>query len=294
MEMQTPFVPGPEQPSDEALIELAKEGSAAALEELVERHQKWIYNLALRMVHSLDDAADVTQEVLLKVVTRLSTFEHRSAFRTWLYRIVTNHVINMKTRPVEKMVTTFSNYGKELDAVPDLDPPDERSAPVDVELIVKEAKIGCMAGMLLCLDRTQRVVYVLGELFGVTDVVGAEITGLTRDNFRQKLARARRDLYQFMNDKCGLVKKDNPCRCARKTRGFIQAGMVDPERLVFADGHLRMIREVSPGRSEDLDRVEAEYAALFRNHAFADGPKVAETTRELIERGDLRAVLDLA
>ncbi len=281
------------EPSDETLVARAQDGDSEALETLIRRHQSWVYNLALRMVYSPDDAADVAQEAWLKVVTKISTFEGRSQFRTWLYRIVTNHVINMKTRPIEKMATTFAGYGKALDGVPDLDPPDERSAPADVRLMVEEAKISCMTGMLLCLDRVQRVVYVLGELFGVSDALGAEITGFTRDNFRQKLSRARRDLYQFMNDKCGLVKKSNPCRCARKTSGFVKLGIVDPHKMVFATGHLKKIRDVAPGRSADLEEIEAEYAALYREHPFATGQDLAAGIRKMLDGGSLGALLHL-
>ena len=85
--------------------------------------------------------------------------------------------------------------------------------------------------MLLCLGREQRLVYVLGEIFGVTDRVGAELLDISRDSFCQKLARARRDLYNFMQGKCGLVKTSNPCRCAKKTQGFIQLGHVDPQAI---------------------------------------------------------------
>jgi hypothetical protein len=84
-------------------------------------------------------------------------------------------------------------------------------------------------GMLLCLDREQRLIYILGEILDVTDAVGAELLEISRENFRQQLARARRDLHSFMNDRCGLVNRSNPCRCAKKTRGFMQAGYVDPE-----------------------------------------------------------------
>ena len=60
-----------------------------------------------------------------------------------------------------------------------------------MQLLVDEARIGCTTGMLLCLDREQRLVYVLGEIFGVTDVVGGELLEISRDNFRQRLSRAR-------------------------------------------------------------------------------------------------------
>src|SRR5262245_16105736 len=74
----------------------------------------------------------------------------------------------------------------------DLDLPDQHSVPVDVRLLVEEARLSCTTGMLLCLDREQRLVYILGEIFEVTDVVGAELLEISRETFRQRVARARR------------------------------------------------------------------------------------------------------
>lgn len=79
--------------SDAALVERAKIGDRAALEKLVLRHQAWINNIAVRMVFQPQDAEEVTQEVLIKVITKLSTFKGESMFRTWLYRIAANHVL---------------------------------------------------------------------------------------------------------------------------------------------------------------------------------------------------------
>lgn len=81
---------------DETLVARANTGDRPALEELIGRHQAWVYNIALRMLWEPADAEDATQEVLLKVITRLSTFQGRSRFRTWLYRIACNHVLGMK------------------------------------------------------------------------------------------------------------------------------------------------------------------------------------------------------
>src|SRR6185503_20375867 len=105
----------------------------------------------------------------------------------------------------------FTRYGTILDATPDLELVDEGAA-ADKQLLVDEARISCTTGMLLCLDRRQRLIYILGEIFGVTDVVGAELLEVSRDNFRQQLVRARRDLHSFMQGKCGLVNESNPCR----------------------------------------------------------------------------------
>src|SRR6266566_4215233 len=194
--------------SDNELVEQAQHGSRAALEKLVLRHQAWIYNIAVRMVLQPQDAEEVTQEVPVKVITKLSTFKGESKFRTWLYRIAANHVLNMKRRSAETKVTTFADYGAAIDSTPDLDLPDRRSVPVELPLLVEEAKNGCTLGMLLCLDRKQRLIFTLGAILGASDTVGAEVLEMTTDNFRQCLARARRDLYSFMNNQCGLVNKD--------------------------------------------------------------------------------------
>src|SRR3989454_3129893 len=153
----------PTDDADRALVERAAAGERQALEDLVRRHQAWIYNIAIRMLGHPQDAEDATQEVLIKALTRLSSFEGRSTFRTWLYRIVVNHVLNMKRGRLEPETLTFGCYAHGLDNTPDLDPSDEASVPVDVRLVVDEARISCTAGMLLCLDRAQRLVYILGD-----------------------------------------------------------------------------------------------------------------------------------
>jgi RNA polymerase sigma factor (sigma-70 family) len=170
---------------DVALVRRTASGDRDALEALVARHQPWIYNIAVRMVYDPRDAEDVTQEVLIKVLTKLSTFEGRSRFRTWLYRIVVNHVLNMKRARAEEPEWTFEKYGRGLDGAPDSELPDPHTVPVDVQLLVDESRITCSSGMLLCLSRDQRLAYVLGEIFGVPDAIGAELLETTRDNFRR-------------------------------------------------------------------------------------------------------------
>ena len=117
--MFNPFIEAAAADStDVELVEQAKGGNRSALERLVLRHQAWIYNIAVRMVFQPQDAEEVTQEVLVKVITSLSTFQGRSKFRTWLYRIAANHVLNMKRRSAETEVTTFADYGAAIDLVP--------------------------------------------------------------------------------------------------------------------------------------------------------------------------------
>ena len=281
-------------PADAELVERAKNGERAALEKLVLRHQAWIYNIAVRMVFRPQDAEEVTQEVLVKVITKLSMFKGESTFRTWLYRIAANHVLNMKRRWAETRTTTFADYGAAIDGTPDLDLPDPKSVPVAMPILVEEAKNSCTMGMLLCLDRKQRLVFTLGAILGASDSVGGDVLEMTTDNFRQCLARARRDLHNFMNNQCGLVNKSNPCRCPKKTRGFIEHGHVDPHHLLFVPEHLERVRDVAGETVREIeDVVERQHAAIFREHPFLQPSDEIHWLRRMLEREDVRGALHL-
>jgi RNA polymerase sigma factor (sigma-70 family) len=280
--------------ADSVLVEKAIGGDRAALEKLVLRHQAWVYNIAVRMVFRPPDAEEVTQEVLVKVITKLSTFKGESTFRTWLYRIAANHVLNMRRRDAETRAATFADYGAAIDGTPDLDLPDPKSVPVEIPVLVEEAKHSCTMGMLLCLDRKQRLIFTLGAILGASDTVAAEVLEMTPDNFRQSLARARRDLHSFMNNQCGLVNQNNPCRCPKKTRGFIEAGHVDPYHLLFVPQHVERVRDVAPEAVREIeDAVERQHAAIFRDHPFLQPPDRIDWLRHVLESKDLRGALRL-
>jgi RNA polymerase sigma factor (sigma-70 family) len=287
MSMNNPLADNaPTDHEDQALVMRTRSGDREALEHLIERHQGWIYNIALRMLYHPQDAEDATQEILVKVLTRLSSFEGRSGFRTWLYRIVVNHVLNMKRGRVEAQRASidFASYGAALDATPDLELADLKATSAETDLLVTEEMLSCTSGMLLCLDREQRLTFILGAIFEVSDTVAAEVLEITPDNFRQRLARARRDLRNFMNDKCGLVNQANPCRCAKKTRGFIEAGYVDPENLLFVRERIGEVREAAPKVHEAISTMDEKCAEIFRGHPFYKAPDLAPMLRRLVAR----------
>ena len=79
---------------DADLVRRAAAGDRAALESLIEGIQDKVYGLALRMLWHPDDARDATQEILLRVVTHLSSYRHESSFLTWVYRLATNALLS--------------------------------------------------------------------------------------------------------------------------------------------------------------------------------------------------------
>ncbi|WP_298419544.1 RNA polymerase sigma factor [uncultured Kordia sp.] len=268
--------------SDTILIEQSLAGNKKALETLIKKYQDWIYNIALTFVGDKDEAADLTQEVLIKIVTKLDSFKQKSAFKTWVYRIVKNHFLNMKRGKYEANATTFEEFGHGLDQLPN-ESLSDYSYEVEDKLLVKEAKISCMKGMLLCLDRDQRMIYIIGELFEFTDAIGSEIMEISKENFRVKLHRAKKQLYNFMNNKCGLINKNNPCRCSRKTAGFIKMGFVDPINLHFQKKTITTINKMIDKKIAAYSKdVISEYQKIFQEHPFVQSPEKLASIKNLL------------
>lgn len=277
--------------SDEELVGTAIDGDAEALRQLLHRHQTWIYNLTLYMLHSRPDAEDATQEILVKIATGLSGFSGNSTFRTWARRIAVNHALDCRRSRPEQVVTGFGCYAAYLDKAPDADFATEQARTPEQNLLVDEARLGCVMGMLLCLDRHQRIVFLLGELLETSDVVAAELMDISRDNFRQQLARAREQLSNFMQERCGLVNPQNACRCARKTQAFIKDGIVDPDRLQFALGHLRQVETVIEERRHQLEGVVAQVRTDL--YPLFEAPDFASKLRSLLDGKEVQAALEL-
>ena len=159
----------------------AIDGDRDALDSLVRELQGDIYGLALRMLWNREDAEDATQEILVRVVTRLSQFDFRSRLKTWVYRVAVNYILDVKKSPVERMHLTFERFADDL--ADGLSP----DGPLDAErsLLVEEVKIGCTLGMLQCLDRPHRLAYVLGEILDMPGPEAAEALGITPDALSQ-------------------------------------------------------------------------------------------------------------
>lgn len=279
-----------EDEEDNLLLDEALKGNRKALDDLVKKHQPFIYNVAWRMVTNPDDAWDITQEVLIKAITKLGQFQRRSSFRTWLYRIAVNHFLGMKKRGNESMNLTFDAFGQTLAGIPDHEyDPIERQEKFEY---IEEMKVRCTTGMLVCLTRDQRIVYILGEVFEADHNIGAEIMGITPNNFRVKLSRARRDLHHFINDKCGLINKSNPCRCRKKTQFALDNGYIQPGKMQFNLAEQPKIKEIVEPISIRLEEYfEEKYAQIYHEQPFRSTFEKADFLKELMNAPELREIL---
>jgi RNA polymerase sigma factor (sigma-70 family) len=276
--MNTFITSATENLTDTDLVQRSLTGDRTALELLIRRHQGFIYNISLKLVLYPPDAEDVTQDVLIKVITHLSGFQGQSSFRTWLYRIVMNHFLDMKKRKAEDMtsLSRFANDGELLLAV---NVTDEDGLS---EEQIAETQVMCTVGMLMCLSREQRLVYVLGDVFSIDHNTASELLSTTPEAYRQQLSRARKDLYSFINQKCGLVNPTNPCRCNKKTKLLIERGLVAKDTLLFKNQYTETVREhVEANITKGAIMVKDVVADLYTSHPMLN-PKSTETLVEKI------------
>jgi len=233
-------------PPLEALVADATSGDRAALEQLLEAIRHDLYGIAVRMLWCPHDAADATQEILIKVFTSLATFRGEAGFRTWVHRIAVNHLLNVRRSRVERVAaTSFEAFGEELAAEP-LAPPLELPEP-ERSLLEAEVRIGCTQGMLLCLDRDHRIAYVLGEILGFDHREAADCLEIPAATFRKRLSRARARVEAFVGRHCGLVRTAAACRCAERTGHVVARGFVDPRSLLFARHPQKTVRDADVG-----------------------------------------------
>lgn len=267
--MENPFQINYSDQDDSFLVTAAMSGDKKALQSLIERHQIYIYNLALKMTKNIEDAEDLTQEVIIKAITALSKFKNKSKFRTWLYRITVNHFLTAKKKKTEVEIVDFESYFDSIDKIPDHDL--NQQEQIELQASIEDLRISCTAGMLLCLDREQRMIYILGEMFEIDHQLGAEILGISTGNFRIRLMRARKDLYNWMNKRCGLVNTLNPCRCSKKTKTYIELGYVDPTNLKFNSRHTKKIHDLSVEKATSIvNVVEDLHKVIFQKHPLQE------------------------
>ncbi len=225
-------------------------GDKEALNQLIAALQGDLYGLSLRMLCNQDDAEDATQEILIRIVTRLSQFDFRSKLKTWAYRVAVNYILDVKKSAVERLHMSFEQLAEEITGGLSYVAPPE----AEQSLLVEEVKIGCSMGMLQCLDREHRLAYILGEILEMQGPEAAEILEISPELFRKRLQLARLAMLRFMKSYCGLASDAAPCRCNRQVPAAQQAGRISNEGCNYAaapasfEQTRTMVRQVEAAR----------------------------------------------
>lgn len=241
-----------------ALIEKATGGDKESLETVILSVQDFVFNLSLRMLGSFPDAEDAAQDILLKVITHLSSFKGESAFSTWVFRIAVNHLKNYQKHMFAKFPLSFEFYGDDIkngnkDDIPDL------TQNVEASILAEELKLSCTNVMLQCLDTESRCIFFLGTMFRVDSRIAGDILGITPEAYRKRLSRIRSRMADFLTEYCGEYG-NGTCHCADRINYAIQNHRINPSQLSFTTAvPMETMAEVKEAM-EDIDDLSQTFS----------------------------------
>ena len=257
------------------------------IQNLVEKYQPYLYNLAIRLTYCPDKAEDLTQDVWLKIFENIDNFKENSNFTTWAYRIMINHFLNQKRQYAQ---LTFENFENTMESMRDEELSNEYDE-LEKQLLINEAKVGRMLGMLLCLEKEQRAIFIIGDIFEIQSNIACTIFDITQENFRKKLSRVRKELYGFMNNFCGEANRDNSCRCKFKTKAFMDDGYVDEHNITF--NNEKKVKDVLQTKCDMLDNtMESMYKNLYQNHPFV-AIEEKEFAKNILKNRKIKKIFEL-
>lgn len=240
------------------LVEKATAGDKSSLETIMVNVQELVFNLSLRMLGTFPDAEDATQDILLKIMTHLSSFKGDSAFSTWVFSIAVNHLKNYKKHMFAKFPLSFEFYGEDIkngkiDDVPDL------TQNVEKSILAEELKMSCTNVMLQCLDTESRCIFILGTMFKVDSRIAGDILGITPEAYRQRLSRIRGKMADFLKEYCGEYG-NGTCHCADRVNYAIQNHRISPARLDFTSALPAETMVEVKEAMEDIDGLSQEFS----------------------------------
>lgn len=258
------------------LAEKALEGDRKALEAIVEDIQAPVFNMALRMLGTFADAEDAAQEILLKIITNMSSFRKESAFSTWVFSIAANHLKNYKKHMFAHYPLSFEYYGNDIENGKIQDVPDLTQS-VEKDILAEELKMSCTNVMLQCLDTESRCIFILGTMFKVDSRIAGDILEMTPQAYRKRLSRVREKMADFLNSYCGEYG-GGKCRCKDRVNYAIKNHRINPLQLDYTKA-----AEISESTLLDVKNAMEDIDNLSQDFSFCKPYQSPECIKNLIQ-----------
>lgn len=176
------------------LIEKSQQGDIESFQLLIKEYQKLAFNIAYRMLGNTEDAADATQDAMIKVYKSINSFKGHSSFSTWLYRIVTNTCLDeLRKRKKDKTLS----YDKEIETeegTMEREIPDTRNIPEEV--VERKEQLQDLVQAINGLPQQYKTVIVLRDIKGFSYEQIAEILDCSQGTIKSRISRARMALKE--------------------------------------------------------------------------------------------------
>lgn len=232
-----------------------------------------VYKLALGLTGNVSDAEEITQEAFCRAFQYYEDFRGESSFFTWLYRITLN-VANgyLKQRKKAPIQALTEDLGYSLEDIIDENP----SNDPEIVMFAKEARYMCLHCLIECLPSEQRKIFCLAITLGLPHRMVAEIMECSISKVKTTLFRAKQRWFGYMENRCNLIKKTNPCNCTQWVRFGLKQGWITEKGVESnpqLEKHLQAISEV-----KNLQALRDIYMTLYSE-------KMSSTLCERIRTG---------
>lgn len=258
------------------LVEKATAGDKEALETLIAGVQDIVFNLSLRMLGTFADAEDATQDILLKMITHLSSYRGESSFTTWVFSIAVNHLKNYKKHMFARYAPSFEYYGDDIENGKIEDVPD-LTQNLEKEILAEELKMSCTNVMLQCLDTESRCIFILGTMFKVDSRIAGDLLDMTPEAYRQRLSRIRKKMADFLGQYCGEYGGGR-CKCKDRVNYAIQNHRINPMKLDYMTA-----AEIPVQTMIDVKNAMEDIDDLSQDFSFCKSYRSPEHMRDLIQ-----------
>lgn len=269
------------------LVVSATNGNKEALQAILEEIQDLVFNLSLRMLGNTADAQDASQDILIKIITRLDSFSQKSSFQTWVYRIAVNYLIDYKKSMFAQHPLNFEFYAADTQSGFMSYTPDMMMGKSEDEL-AWELRMSCTNVMLQCFDPETRCIFILGTMFHLDSTIVGEIFDITPATYRQKLSRARKKMADFLSVNCGLTET-GCCNCKKRIGNALIQHRLDPTHMLYQ--HLdpldhSLLQETTEHMVE-IDKMVPVFEDLPNYHSPI---AVKEFITDLLNSNDMKAI----
>ncbi len=179
--------------------------------EVINSDYEKIYAFAFRMIGNHEDTKDTLQNSFIKAYTNIEKFRGNASITTWFYRIVINesyrYFETLKKLPLQ-LITENLNISEThfFESI-------EYERKIDDELIIEELRERCLFAFLKCMQKNQRVCFLLKTCLELSIKEIAEVMNLSVENVKVTLHRGRKRLQDLFNNRCSLIDPENPCKC---------------------------------------------------------------------------------
>jgi len=233
----------PERTEIDHLVARAQRGDAAALDAVCARVRPLLVRHARRLLRRSADVDDAVQDALIIICARIGTYRWEGSFAGWVYAVATRSMLRRAATTPDEAALALELADEALLSDHDV------MTEGEWRLVEQDLHVACTLGVLTGLSAEARRIYLLGDVLGVPDRVGAQVADVTPATYRKRLERARRAVAEAARAGApARIADQRVAVAARELDDLVRLGELHRvhARRGTAEGALRALFRVAP------------------------------------------------